>query len=63
MTLPDSWFEMEDEQARGFEAELVRECVPGHVLYGVEAKAVATAEYNDDALLFSCRRGGRLWCI
>ena len=50
MTLPPDWFEMEEEQARGFEAELRRECIEGHVLYGLEVRAVATADWSDDAL-------------
>ena len=51
MNLPPHWDEMANaEHAAGFEAELRRECVPGHALYGIAASAVATANGSDDAL-------------
>lgn len=50
MTFPPDWFEMQEAQAIGFEDELRRECVPGHVLHGLEVRAVATADWSDDAL-------------
>ena len=48
--LPSSWAPIDDEQARGFEAELARELSPVHRLYGVAVEAVAVARGSDDAL-------------
>ncbi|WP_291843246.1 hypothetical protein [Maricaulis sp.] len=50
MSFSLDWFEVQEVQAAGFEDELRRECVPGHVLYGLEVRAVATADWSDDAL-------------
>ena len=50
MTFPPDWFEMPEDQAIAFEDELRRECMPGHVLHGLEVRAVAVADWSDDSL-------------
>ena len=50
MQLPEGWFPVSDEEARRFEAELVRELSPQHPLFRVSAECRARRKDRDDFL-------------
>jgi hypothetical protein len=50
ITLLKPWQELSKDRAAVIDSELQRELSPEHVLYGIEAKAVAISATRDDVL-------------
>ncbi len=44
------WYEADQSERSGLEAQLSREIAPGHVLEGVEVRLIARRQDTDDAL-------------
>lgn len=47
---PNQWYEVKSENRMALERELSQEISPGHVLFGLSARAVARREDCDDVL-------------
>ena len=50
ITLLDPWEEISSDHGRVIDSELQCELSPEHVLYGIEAKAIARSRARDDVL-------------
>jgi hypothetical protein len=51
MLWPEGWRDVTDEEETGLGAQLRRELVPGHVLFGQSFRVIARRDDQDDILL------------
>lgn len=63
MQLPEGWFSISREDAVKLEAELRREMIRSHALYGRTLRAVARRERRDDVLFRSDTDHGPVFVV